>query len=333
MPSAFYDAPAAEQTAQLTALAHKSLAAWGHMSATLTLVYDGNNTVFRVISEGQSYALKVHRPDGKTETEIRAEHAWLRHIAHQTDLLAPKPAAPLHTGTLPGIDAPVYVSLYNWIDGEALPVEGYTPAHAEQIGAYAARLHTMPPPTPVAQAAHRPTLDYEGLFGARSPYASQHEPDYITDESQQILDAVAARVRDVMQRLDAQPSNTGFIHGDFIYKNTLLTSQGRVAAIDYDDCGFGYCLYDLACPLLFYKPLPNYDQLKAALWQGYTAGRPQPHAHQTHLETLVAGRYAASCRWVAAHAHMPALEGKAKQIISERATALKAFLKTGRLST
>ncbi|MBK8136896.1 MAG: hypothetical protein IPK52_13880 [Chloroflexi bacterium] len=49
------------------------------------------------------------------------------------------------------------------------------------------------------------------------------------------------------------------------------------------------------------------------------------------LETLVAGRFVASCRWVAAHREHPAYRGKVESILAERAARLAGFLETGAL--
>ena len=248
----------------------------------------------------------------------------------QTDLLAPVPVRDLFTGQLTGADGPVYVLLYRWLDGESVPVADTTVQQVQRIGTYLAQLHAMHPPEPLGQLAERPTLDYEGLFGARSPYASQHETEFITPAQQETLSAVAERVREVMQ--NQADDQFGFIHGDFIYKNTLITPAGDVAAIDYENSGFGYYLYDLACPLLFfYKPLPNYTALKNALWTGYTDRRPLADAARDNLEGFVAGRYVASCRWVAAHANHPTIDGRAPEIIAERVDELRNFLQTGAL--
>jgi Ser/Thr protein kinase RdoA (MazF antagonist) len=236
------------------------------------------------------------------------------------------------------VDGEVFVSVWYWIAGAPRPLNEYAPEFTSKIGAFMAKMHTLtakiqPPFTHPLDAvlANRPQLDYEGLFGEHSPYASEEENEFITGEHQAVLDAVAENVREVMVALDSDEHTTGLIHGDFIYKNTLVTPSGGLAAIDFDDCGFGYFLYDMACPLLFYRAQPAYEALKAGLWDGYTAVRPLPGHYRDMLDVLVAGRYVASCRWVAAHANHPAIRGKAPSMIAGRVAELRTFLETGRL--
>ncbi|MEO0562313.1 MAG: phosphotransferase, partial [Chloroflexota bacterium] len=185
---------------------------------------------------------------------------------------------------------------------------------------------------PGTHAIHRPRLDYEGLFGSGAAYDPKAGAKYISDEAQRTLDQVAAQVQRVMSEMDKDHDTFGMIHGDFIFKNTLFSEDGAVRAVDFDDCGHGYYLYDLAVPLLFYKGLPGYADLKAALWAGYIEVRPLPTTYREHLETLIAGRYVASCRWVAGNADHPSLRGGAREIIDERAAELRAFLDTGVLA-
>jgi Ser/Thr protein kinase RdoA (MazF antagonist) len=75
----------------------------------------------------------------------------------------------------------------------------------------------------------------------------------------------------------------------------------------------------------------RYEALKAALWDGYTAVRTLPDWQFGALETLIAGRFAASCLWVAAHRDHPAYRGKVENILAERTARLSGFLATGAL--
>lgn len=332
----FHHQTYAQQITALTEIANAALTSWGIPDPALELVLYANNAVYRVQSTANTYMLRVYRPGHKPHTMIASELAWLR-VLHdlqqhaETPIKMPIPAVDHpYTASLPP-DTPVEVALFHWIDGESLPVAAYTPQHVHKIGAWLGRFHILSQAHPQLYSllSARPTLDYDGLFGARSPYNPKDGQQYITPQSQHTLDNVAERVRDVMAAMDHDDHAFGFIHGDFIFKNMLFTPDGAVAAVDFDDCGFGYYLYDMACPLLFYKSLPRYADLKAALWDGYTSVRPLPDHYREHLEVLIAGRYVASCRWVAGNATHPSLRGRATEIINGRAAELREFLRTG----
>lgn len=323
----FFQLDLRAQEQALTRVAQDALRAWGISRARVALVAYSNNAVFRVEVGAAVYALRVYRPQHRPLAHIEGELAWLESLE---GLCVPHPQRPLYVGALAGVDVPVYAALLSWLEGELLPVEQYTPAHAEQVGRALAALHHTADAVPLKGAhTQRAQLDFEGLYGAHSPYASTHESALISAQSQQILDAVTARVGDAMHALEGVAGAFGFIHADYIYKNVLFGAGGAVCTLDFDDCGFGYRLYDVACPLLFYKAQPAYADLKAALWAGYSAERPQPTDAPALLETLIAGRYAASCRWVAGNAQHPTLRGRATEIIDGRTAELAGFLARG----
>jgi Ser/Thr protein kinase RdoA (MazF antagonist) len=321
------------QVMHLSTFARDALATWNITPDDLTLVIYENNAVYRVTHGDNTYALRVYRPGHKPAVVIQAEWAWLR-LLSESGVRVPQPVASLYAGDLAGVDAPVHAALFRWIHGNVIPLANLAPTHTERTGRMMAHLHVISAGatfTPDDVLSQRPRLGYEGLFGERSPYNPGIGIQYISTESERVLAAVGERVREVMTTLDAHPQTFGFIHGDLIYKNTLFTPSGEPAAIDFDDSGFGYYLYDMACPMLFYRGLPQQDALKNALWDGYNAVRPLPFDFRPMLETLIAGRYVASCRWVASNAEHPAIRGQATAIIEDRVNDLRVFLKTGML--
>ena len=70
--------------------------------------------------------------------------------------------------------------------------------------------------------------------------------------------------------------------------------EGRATAIDFDCCGWGYYLFDLAVALL---PLESYGEryepLKNALLEGYQQRCSLPEGYQDYLESLSAMKVAA----------------------------------------
>ncbi len=73
----------------------------------------------------------------------------------------------------------------------------------------------------------------------------------------------------------------------------------RVQVLDFDDCGFGYFLYDM-CPLLGnLKTSAQYTTLLRAFLAGYRSVRPLDPAHEAHLDLLIAARHATIILWAA----------------------------------
>ena len=324
-----------EQLARFTDAAEHILPDFGFIDCDVTPVKYVNNAVFAIDGPRGPHALRVHRRGQKPVEHIRSEMRWLADLRARSDLCVPEPV-PTLDGSLvgrvqvDGITEPLSCVLTTWVEGKACPPEDTSPEQARRLGEFLARLHTFSEKYQPPEDFCRPRLDWEGLFGADSPYNPGEGARIFSPDLVRVMDAVAGRVRAVMMALDADPANFGLIHADFIAKNYLFQSD-RVCAIDFEDCAFGYFLYDLAPPLLNFSPLPGYADLKAALWEGYTSLRPLPDHFHAYLETFVAGRHVASCRWIAGNLDNPQVRERAPRILAHRTQELAGFLKTGRL--
>ena len=326
----------AAQQAFWLKLAREAIGRWNLRVEGLSWLGYSHNAVFKVSAADGDYVLRLHPPGRVKAAELRSELQWLRAIRRDTDLIAPFPRAAVIDGKkdlLAAVDHPqlpriVYGCLFEYAPGVVRPAAEIDFGDAFRIGVYLGKLHTagqfQPPP-----GFSRPRLDWEGLFGERSPYHPGDNADLIQSEA---LAQTAARVREVMRGLGPGADEFGLIHADLLAKN-ILFHQGGAAALDFEYCGWGYYLYDLA-PLLWQfkgERAADYEQLEDALWSGYVSIRPQADARRELLETLIAGRQLASCRWLAANLHHPTVRAAAPKLLTQREDELKGFLDSGKL--
>jgi Ser/Thr protein kinase RdoA (MazF antagonist) len=115
------------------------------------------------------------------------------------------------------------------------------------------------------------------------------------------FDEVARRMRTVMAELGSQSDAFGLIHADLHLENALFDGDA-VRVIDFDDCGFGYWLYDIAVPLWDNRSRADYTAIRAALLEGYGDHRELPDL--THLDDFIATRDVAFGLWFAGMAQV-----------------------------
>lgn len=325
------------QIERLTKAAQSALSQYGLDEARLQPVLYVNNAVFRVETpDGKSYALRLHRNGYNRVHWIQSEMDWLRAIHQETPLCAPVPAASrdgkwLTMAQVEGLEDAVVCTLLAWIEGQPIQWDTINTEQVRAAGAYLAQLHNfsaqfVPPPD-----FARPRLDWEGLFGEDSPYNPGEGVAIFTADQRDVFAQVDARVGQVMDALGQKPDTFGLIHADFIIKNFLFDGD-NLCAIDFDDCGWGYYLYDLAPLLTQMKGQPNYAAIADAYWEGYTGIRPLLNQDRAHLEAFIAARHLASCRWIAGNLHNPNIRERAADVIAARTIELRHFLETGAIT-
>jgi Ser/Thr protein kinase RdoA (MazF antagonist) len=97
------------------------------------------------------------------------------------------------------------------------------------------------------------------------------------------------------------PDRFGLVHADLRLAN-LLVSDDAVHVIDFDDCGFGWFLYDLGSALSFIEDDPRAPALVDAWVEGYTRVRPLGRAEIAELPTFVMLRRLLLVAWIGSHA-------------------------------
>ncbi|MCY4537481.1 MAG: phosphotransferase [Chloroflexi bacterium] len=319
-------------------LARDVIELWGLGAARLSWLGYSSNAVFKVSARGGIYVLRLHMPGRVRAAYLASELTWLQYLRLNTDLLASAPVPlqdkavdVLFTSLRPAQLAPesVLCSLFEHIDGESKSAKELSADDVHAVGVYLGTLHRegqIEPP----DGFMRPRMDWQGLFGAESPYTVQDSLITTTAEQTETYEQVENRVRTVMAAIDRGPDTFGLIHGDLLAKNILHCDDQR-AGLDFEYCGWGYFLYDLA-PLLWQlkgERRNDYCQLEEAMWAGYTSKTRLDERMRAHVEVFIAARQLLSCRWLLANAGHPALREIAPNLLEERSSELREFLKTG----
>lgn len=192
-----------------------------------------------------------------------------------------------------------HCDLLTWLDGKPrYPGQGLGLRSVNRLGEFLGCLHAYSQRFAPPEGFALPRWDAGGLFTERSPYKPGPLGDMFSDEQRALFAEVERRSRAVLRELGEGDGEFGIIHADFILGNCLF--QGREPRLlDFDDCGWGYFLYDM-CPMLGnLKDYPRYPALRREFLAGYRSIRPLLKEHEAHIDLFIAARHAMSCLWVA----------------------------------
>ena len=317
----------------MTNEAHTTLSYFGIHNAKLQALPSISNQVWQVQSNQERFVLRISPATNCFTERLETESRWLRAILEETDLSVSIPVSTLRGNYFLITNQSNCASLYRWLPGETLTTAHLDTQTLQEIGHFVAKLHSQsaqfrpsPPLKPASLLAHN-------LFGPNSPYHSQDTPNsasVLTEETRAVIAAVADRFTKSLSPLDVDPAATGMIHGDLVAKNWLRSPNG-LALIDFDHCGWGYFIYDLAALCIQLLDEADFPERRAALIAGYTKTRPIPPNAGELLDISIVARYAASCLWLARESRKPTFAATAKTALSFRTDQMERYLESGQL--
>ena len=307
---------------RMRGLARVALADYGLADAPFRFLRQAGNTLYRVYApdpapirmendlfEPGHYLLRIHQPGYQATDAIELELAWLAALRQDADLPVPEPVPTLDGRLLtqvsiPGIPGERNCSLLRWLKGRSV-TRGAGVRHYRAQGRLMARLHEhaahwQPPP-----GLTKRHWNWEGFF------QDVEGTDLTADEiwplvPPQYVDAfqfVIGRAGQLMEEWGTGPEVYGLIHADLGIDANLLFWRGEARAIDFDDSGFGYWMYDLAIALEHCREDAACAGYRDALLEAYTALRSLQQAQLQHLDLFLAIWDVYLCLWATVGVH------------------------------
>lgn len=330
-----------EQFAAMTLLAEAALAEWPGSFGDLRQVKLRENAVFAVTrDDGRRFALRVHRYDYHSTQALHSELAWMRAL-NDAGIGVP-PIVPNRWGSFlaevshPAVPGSRQVDLLGWLEGvpvgtaeEGVASEGEDILTIfEKAGATAGAVHNHSSSWPGAANVDRHHWDLDGLLGPK-PFWGQFWDMPGLDASQvELLQTARARAAREIAAFGSGGDRYGLIHADFVPENLLYDGE-RLNLIDFDDCGFGWHMFELATALFFTIHQPNYEALRAALFRGYRRERPLPRQHEALLPLFLFLRGTTYLGWMQTRSETQTAREMAPMMI-ERVTMLARNYLSGR---
>ena len=296
----FEDLPEEDQVYRLRKLADAALEKFGFNQYRLTFLQHLVNTTFRLDCNQGRYLVRIHR--AKVRTAVASELAWLEALAHETAVPVQIPQRSLAgemivVGKQAGRPEPYPVTVLSWLDGQILPQDRRSPHHFYRLGQLVARLHHHAQHWKPRFELDRPVYDSTSILEADNVFGTGGVTyKQLPEDVRGHLQTLHERVQELEQRLGKKPNQFGLIHSDLSFGNVLFTTD-EVLPIDFDDCGFGYYLYDLAVILAGPWERPGFQQRRAALLRGYRENCKLSDEHLDLIPIFMAMRASSLGQW------------------------------------
>ncbi len=309
------------------ALVGESLLRWPVIAGgTPTLINLSENHTFRIDGDNSSrHVLRLHRPRYQSRTAIGSELSWLEAITDDTDIPVPRP--------IPGADGEIvqevaserFAALFAFETGtEPQPDRDLVPLFAT-LGRYAATLHNHIAGWPQPEKFARPIWDAVGILEPSGLWGDWRKAPHVEGETLDLLTELDGALRADLADYGTDIDRFGLIHADMRLANLLVDGE-RTVLLDFDDCGYGWFLYDLAASLSFIETSAQLPALIRAWLGAYMEIRPLKPDDLRMIDALILLRRMALLAWIGSHGETALAKAHAERFALDTATMAGKYL-------
>ncbi|WP_437613014.1 phosphotransferase enzyme family protein [Erwinia sp. V71] len=317
----------------LTALAQRTLANYpAALHGTLSLLCRSENATFLLVAQGQRYALRLHRGDYHQKADIESELQWLDAL-RETGIMVPQAVLntqgeAVQTLTLPD-GSTRYAVLFHWIEGE-MPTTEVDPRAFRQLGQITARLHQHSRNWQRPQEFQRIIWDHHTMVSPQSHWGHWQDAPNLKPQDRAVVEQAIARIGDELVDYGKSAERYGLIHADLRLTNLLL-HRGETRVIDFDDCGFGWYLHDLAAAISFVEHHPRAAEWVDHWLQGYEQVAHLSDADMALVPTLLMQRRIQLLAWAGSHAETEMAQSLGPHWADHSVRLCRRYLETSQL--
>jgi len=302
---------------------------WGIHTPVLTCIQHFQNSTFRVDvhPSGQRYALRINRPNSQNAATIKSELFWLAALGRDTDLHIPVPV-PTTDGAL-FIESTTHgltrvYTLFHWLDGKMLD-DALTLSQLESVGVFMGKLHNHSARWTPPYGFTRKALEWDGQMHEHYTNIAVNGSAVVTPQMWDIFVHTRRKVEPPMNGLGKSPQVYGLIHNDIYQKNMLFVGDS-VRVLDFDNCGWGHYLLDIAVTLAKLITHTDYPAKRDALLRGYRSQRVLSDAHAALIDTFIAARILLLALYLAGQMSHPGMRDTVPDFVRDSAQTLERWL-------
>lgn len=280
------------QLTRLRALAKRGLDEYAIEPTAMKLLRYEDNAVYMVETGAERYMIRLSIREGRTVEEQTSELAWL-HAMRDADLLVPNPVRTRSGSYIASVEsddfeAPTTIAAFEWIDG-SLSAPRRRSDLGRLLGRATASMHLQAENWARPTEFVRPSFTAKDLFETGPVLTEPQALERLGEEGVDIVRRVAERVH---SRIAGLEQIDRLIHSDLHRENLLFTPAREIAFIDFDDCGFGDYMLDIATVgaslgRFLHRDDTAYQAFGVAFLDGYKSIKPLPASIEAFDEFLV----------------------------------------------
>ncbi len=299
--------PLTEHLVSIATLVERSLCLWDlPKGARARLINVSENITFMIEAAGGFKAiLRVHRENYHSRRAIECELEWIDALAKDQLIMTPhyylgKDGDGIQDGINNTGKTRQFMVLFHFLEGCAPKEDCDLGRGFVALGEIAAKCHlhvlTWEKSTPFC----RLVWDVENVFGTDATWGDWRDAPGVTKDIKLVLEKVERRIRQRLEIYGKAKDRYDLIHADMRLAN-LLIDGNTISVIDFDDCGYGWFMYDFAAAISFIEDDPRIPTYKAAWLEGYQKHRTLSAEDIAEIDTLVMLRRMALLAWIGSH--------------------------------
>lgn len=294
----------------LLTMARDALPLWGiPAEATVSVLNISENVTCLVEREDGRSVLRIHRTGYHSERGVASELAWMHALGEDAKISTPsvilgRNGEAIQHGIKPGSDERRMMVMFAHLKGHEAQLGTADAEHFARIGAFSARAHHHATGWKRPDWFERFSWDVSAVFGPNAIWGDWRDAPHVGKRERDILEAVEKTIISRLKTYGTSADRYGLIHADMRLANLLIDGE-TTHLIDFDDCGFGWHLYDFAAAVSFIEDHPSLEEIKAAWLEGYRKIRVLAADDEDMIDTFVMFRRLALLAWIGSHIDAP----------------------------
>lgn len=295
------------QLEHLQNVAQQALKHWAlPAKSQLTLLSLSENATYRVDAHPleNPLVMRIHRTQYHSKSGIQTELDWMKALQEDTNIKTPQAIAGRNGEHIQEISTAElnetrFITLFHFIEGEE-PNESELIQPFIRLGEVTGKMHLHAQQWKLPPYFDRLVWDYNGCIGHHSNWGDWRDGPGLNPADIGLLEAVSLRIKQRLNAFGMDSTRFGLIHSDIRLANILICGD-ETRVIDFDDCGLGWFLYDLASAVSFIETHPQFNELIAAWVTGYRKSVPLSPDEEAEIPTFIMLRRLTLFAWLGSH--------------------------------